>query len=105
MYYRGADGIILVFDLYKRQTFANLNEWIKEVEKHAKENVSIIVIGNKSDKKDEEEREVTDEDIKKFTRDTGIRVYEASAKTGANVESSFLTLTEELMEKSVISEI
>lgn len=56
-----------MFDLYKKQTFTNLNEWIKEVEKHAKDNVSIIVIGNKADKQDGEEREVTKEDIEIFT--------------------------------------
>jgi GTPase SAR1 family protein len=39
-----------------------LSEWIKEVEKHAKDNVSIIVIGNKSDRP-VEEREVTAADI------------------------------------------
>jgi len=53
-----------VFDLYKKQSFVNLHEWIKEVEKHAKDTVSIIVIGNKSDKTaSEEEREVTAVDI------------------------------------------
>ena len=49
-------------------------------------------MGNKSDRP-AEEREVTASDIQKFTNETGIRVFEASAKTGANVESSFLTLT------------
>lgn len=94
----------MVFDLYKKQTFTNLTEWIKEVEKHAKDNVSIIVIGNKVDKKEsDEEREVSDSDIQKFTNDTGIKVYQASAKSGLNVESSFLTLTSELIEKYVVT--
>jgi small GTP-binding protein len=88
-----------VFDLYKKQSFDNLQEWIKEVEKHAKDNVSIIVMGNKSDKTGTEEREVSDSDIQKFTKETGLRVFEASAKTGFNVESSFLTLTKELIDK------
>lgn len=52
-----------MFDLYKKQSLIGLNEWIKEVEKHAKDDVSIIVIGNKSDKAGEEEREVTEQDI------------------------------------------
>jgi GTPase SAR1 family protein len=86
--------------LYKRQSFTNLQEWIKEVEKHAKDNVSIIVIGNKADKNvAEEEKEVTSVDIQKFTNDTGIRIFEASAKSGLNVETAFLTLTQELIDK------
>lgn len=82
-----------MFDLYKKQSFTNLSEWIKEVEKHAKDNVSIIVIGNKSDRTDTEEREVSTQDIQKFTNETGLRVFEASAKSGYNVENAFLTLT------------
>ena len=62
-YYRGADGIILVFDLYKRDTFVNLHSWLKEVEKHANTDVSIIVIGNKADKVATETPEVSEADI------------------------------------------
>jgi GTPase SAR1 family protein len=39
-----------VFDLYKRETFLNLHSWLKEVEKHANNDVSLIVIGNKADR-------------------------------------------------------
>ena len=81
--------------MFKKQSFANLTEWIKEVQTHAKDNVSLIVIGNKMDK--EEEREVSDVEIQKFTEETGIRSFQASAKSGENVESSFLVLTQELI--------
>ena len=81
--------------MFKKQSFANLTEWIKEVQTHAKDNVSLIVIGNKMDK--EEEREVSDVEIQKFTEETGIRIFQASAKSGENVESSFLVLTQELI--------
>lgn len=53
-YYRGADGIILVFDLFKKDSFTNLYSWLKEVEKHAKNDVHIIIIGNKSDRAEKE---------------------------------------------------
>ena len=49
--------------MFKKQSFANLHEWIKEVQTHAKDNVSLIVVGNKSDKNEGEEREVSDIDI------------------------------------------
>ena len=48
-YYKGAEGIILVFDLFKKQTFLNLHDWLKEVEKHGKTDVEIVVIANKND--------------------------------------------------------
>jgi hypothetical protein len=42
---------------------------------------------------------VSDDDIQKFTNDTGIRVFQASAKSGTNVEDAFTTLTQELIDK------
>ena len=83
--------------MQKRQTFTNLQEWLREVEKHAKSNVSIIVIGNKSDASKDGANEVSEIDIAKFQKDNNLKVYYASAKTGDNVESSFLNLTSELI--------
>ncbi len=58
-----------------------------------------MVIGNKSDKAESEDPEVSEADMQKFTNDTGIKVYTASAKSGKNVEVSFLLLTSELIQK------
>eukprot|EP00347_Sterkiella_histriomuscorum_P023541 403334250 len=99
-YYRGADGIILVFDLYKMQSFSNLHQWLKEVEKHAKNDVNIIIIGNKSDMTEQETPEVSEADMQKFTQETGIPIFTASAKTGNNVENSFLNVTTQLIQKA-----
>lgn len=98
-YYRGADGIILVFDMFKRETFLNLTSWLKEVEKHANNDVAIIVIGNKADRIETETPEVTETDMEKFTNETGIRIFTASAKVGTNVENCFLDLTSFLIDK------
>ena len=49
-YYKGAEGIVLVFDQFNKKTFENLeNVWLKEVEKHGKNDVEIVVIANKQD--------------------------------------------------------
>lgn len=48
-YYKGADGIVLVFDLFDRKSFTNLDNWLSEVDNHAKPNIQIIVIANKYD--------------------------------------------------------
>lgn len=53
MYYRDADGAILVFDVTDKESFNNLkNLWIKDVEEKAPENIQIAIVGNKSDKTD-----------------------------------------------------
>ena len=48
-YYKGADGIILVFDLFDRTSFVNLDNWLKEVDNHSQPNIQIIVLANKYD--------------------------------------------------------
>ena len=55
MYYRDADGAILVFDVTDKQSFENIkNIWIKDVEEKAPENIQIAIVGNKSDRVDSE---------------------------------------------------
>ena len=50
-YYRQAIGVLLVYDISKRQSFENLDRWLKEIRDHADEKVEIILVGNKSDLK------------------------------------------------------
>lgn len=48
-YYKGADGILVVFDLTDKESFNNVDSWLKEIEKHCGTDVSVIVLANKSD--------------------------------------------------------
>ncbi len=98
-YYKGADGIIIVFDLTNKESFLNVGSWLKEVEKHSGEDVTVSVLANKSDAAPEE-IEVTDADIKKFEEEyPGLKVIKTSAKTGSNVDESFLDMTKKLIIK------
>jgi len=96
-YYRGADGIIIVFDLTNKESFLHVQDWIKEVEKYSSESVVMLVLGNKCDL--DAYREVTPEDIKEFTKETGLTVLETSAKTSDHVDDAFLTITKNLMQQ------
>ena len=60
-YYRGADGIIIVFDLCAKDSFLHLEDWLSEVKASAPEDTEIIIFGNKSDLT--AEIEVTDKEI------------------------------------------
>ena len=75
----------------------NVSSWLKEVEKHSGEDVTIMVLANKSDAEDDVE--VSDNDIKKFEEENKIKVTKVSAKTGANVDDSFLDMTKKLIVK------
>lgn len=50
-YYRGAVGALLVYDIAKQQTYANVTRWLKELRDHADSNIVIMLVGNKSDLK------------------------------------------------------
>ena len=59
-YYRGAHGIIIVYDVTNRDSFDNVRQWMTEIERFATENVNKLLIGNKCDL--EEKREVSYEE-------------------------------------------
>ena len=48
-YYRGALGALLVYDITRKDTFLNVDKWLRELREHSDPNISIILVGNKSD--------------------------------------------------------
>ena len=80
-----------------RESFFNLNNWLKEVEKFSPENTVKLVLANKCDLDD---REVSDHEIQMFEKETGCRVMMTSAKSGVNVDESFLDITKQLIKNS-----
>ncbi|CAL9776354.1 unnamed protein product [Musa acuminata subsp. burmannicoides] len=97
-YYRGCQGIILVYDVTKRETFTNLADvWVKEVELYAtNHNCVKVLVGNKVDK--EADRMVTREEGNAFANEYGCLFLECSAKTRANVERCFEELALKILE-------
>ena len=82
-YLKAADGVILVFDITKRETFELLESWLKEIKETNKADISKILIGNKADL--EYERMVSTDDGEKLAETINCKYFEASAKTGKNV--------------------
>ncbi|XP_071690414.1 ras-related protein RABA4a-like [Rutidosis leptorrhynchoides] len=94
LYYRGAVGAMLVYDITKRQTFDHIPQWLEELRNHADKNIVIILIGNKSDLEDQ--RVVPTEDAKEFAQNEGMFFLETSALESTNVEDAFLTVLTEI---------
>ncbi|SPQ98958.1 unnamed protein product (mitochondrion) [Plasmodiophora brassicae] len=94
-YYRGAHGIILVYDVTSSGSFDHVEEWLLEVNRHASASTIKLLIGNKADLVDQ--KQVTEETAKKFADKLGITLLETSAKNSTNVEAAFLTMARELI--------
>lgn len=83
-YYRGAHGIIIVYDITDRESFDNVKQWLNEIDRYACENVNKLLVGNKCDM--ESKRQVEYEEAKAFADERGIPFLETSAKDATNVE-------------------
>ncbi|GLT88819.1 hypothetical protein SLE2022_068280 [Rubroshorea leprosula] len=97
-YYRGAHGIILVYDVTRRETFMNLSEvWAKEVELYSTNQECIkFLVGNKVDR--ESERVVSREEGMALAQKHKCCFIECSAKTRENVQQCFTDLTLKILE-------
>ncbi|MFX0108421.1 MAG: Rab family GTPase, partial [Candidatus Hodarchaeota archaeon] len=91
MYYSGAAGIILVFDVTRRRSFTELSKWVREADESIGMRVPMVVVGNKIDLPD---RAVPSAEAKKWSEDQGFLYMESSAKTGDGVADMFTVLSE-----------
>ena len=99
-FYRGATGIIYVFDLTRRSSFADLLEWREEVEKVIGQK-PCIVVGNKLDLAKQGQREVAEQDGEAVRFEMhAMKYFETSAKEGDSVGEIFKTLTLEILRNS-----
>uniref|UniRef100_A0A3Q3VU11 Ras-related protein Rab-13 n=1 Tax=Mola mola TaxID=94237 RepID=A0A3Q3VU11_MOLML len=93
-YYRGAMGIILVYDITDEKSFENIQNWMKSIKENASAGVSRMLLGNKCDI--EAKRKVSRETGEKLAKDHSIRFFETSAKSSINVEEVSWTLTTDI---------
>ena len=98
-YLKKAEGIILVYDITDRISFENIDNWVDDINKEGQNSKSIILIGNKSDKKDE--RAIKKEEGEKLAKNCcgGIKFYETSCQTGENVEKAINDLVNDVYNK------
>ena len=96
-YYRGAEGILIVFDLTNQESFKNIQNWINEVTVFTGKDVTIICLGNKSDLKKEISKNVIDD----FKKKANLEIFNVSAKTGDGVEEAFKHIIELLIKKNM----
>lgn len=87
-YYRGADGVIIVFDVTDRKSFTNVHTWMEEVRSQGVSETFVLLAGNKRDLK----AAVSREEAVTMAQDMGLSYLETSAKTSFQVEELFQSM-------------
>merc|ERR1712167_341749 len=100
-YYRGAMGILLVYDVTDDKSFSNIRTWMRNIEQHANEQVVKILLGNKCDMPDK--KMVAYEKGSDLAKEFTIQFFETSAKTNVNVEEAFTAIARAIKDKKPAS--
>jgi Ras-related protein Rab-18 len=102
-YYRGAHGVLLVYDISNRDSFLSMERWFDEVESNAQEGIVMVLVGSKLDKATNstggrgDRRKVSYEEGQRLAQKFGAGFWECSAKTRENVKAPFLEVVERIV--------
>ena len=95
-YYHGCDGAVIVFDLTNKDSFDNVSKWIEELKTNGPSNISLLIVGNKSDLTND--RVVPINNINKFIGNKYL-YYDVSAKNGNNIALAFEKIRAQIFNK------
>lgn len=93
-YYRGAHGIIVVYDTTDLESYNNVKQWLHEIDRYANDNVNKLLVGNKSDLSSK--RAIEFGHAQEYAESLGIEFIETSAKNATNVEKAFMMMAAQI---------
>jgi len=96
-YYRGAMGILLVYDITNEKSFENIKTWIKNIEQHASADVEKMILGNKCDMEDK--RKISTAQGEQLAKEYNVKFMETSAMNRTNVERAFTEIASDIKQK------
>lgn len=101
-YYKGADGILLVYDVTDEESYDKIRDWMGQISLNTKkDDIGLVLLGNKIDLNP---RKVTKEMGDKLGGELNIKYFETSALSGQGINESFEELTRIIMKKRGIGE-
>merc|ERR1711988_1780863 len=96
IYYRDADGALLVYDITDADSFTKVKAWVKELRKMVGPDIQIAIAGNKIDLP-KTSRVVSDDEVQAFCTQVGGVHHATSAKTGKGINEMFLDITTRIL--------
>ena len=100
-YFKGSDGIILMYDVSNKKSFFGIKKWISDIKEATNINeIGFIVVANKSDIA-KEEWEVDEEMKQKLMETENIKIMEVSAKNNINIDESIVNLVDSMIKLGV----
>ncbi|KAL7711885.1 Rab family GTPase [Entamoeba marina] len=103
IYYRGAHGCIIVYDITRRVTFDSIDRWFNEMKGVIQENIPILIVGNKSD--NQQQREVLVEQGSNLAKEIGAFFIETSCLKGNNVKEAISIIVNKIVEEMKLKTI
>ena len=95
-YFRGAMGVMLVYDVCDSSSFINIKKWMRSIQKDEGFNGQIMILGNKCDRKD---RVISKGRGEVIANEYGVRYMETSAKENINIDESFMAISKMILDK------
>lgn len=95
-YYRGAKGMIIVFDVSDRSSFEHVSKWLTDLDSF-KDTGAVVLVGNKIDV-EEEDRVVSYDEAEEWAQDHQLHYYETSCKSGEGVEDMFVGVSRTILD-------
>ena len=95
-YFKGSHGILLLYDVTKQSSFQNIRDWIQDIREEVSQKAIIFLIGNKIDLVDK--RKISKEKGIELAEEYKLPFFEASAKSGENVDEVFKALYKKISE-------
>ena len=101
-YYKGADGIVLVYDVTDDGSFEKIRDWMAQIQSNTqKDELGLVLLGNKCDM---EPRVITEEQGNKMAEELKINYFETSALNGQGIKEAFEQLARDIMKKKGVGE-
>ena len=101
MYYNGAVGALLVYDVTIPETFEKVKNWVHTLQEAVGKDITFVIAGNKFDLSNKEDRNKNDEQVNAYCKQEKCKHFYTSAKTGFNLNDTFDYLIKNVLDKLI----